>query len=201
MSVPMEVEIKLRLPDQAAYACVQQLLESSLRATHAQENYFFDGALGELEAQRVVVRLRFYNGDKKAVITVKGKALMQDGVSRSSEEEEDVDPIVARQYLEQPDVMMAASPLLTQKQKQFNVSGLKALGGFKNLRQEYNWEGLVIELDQTMYEWGTLFEVECETVEPEVVKPKLEAMLQGAGISYSYSTVSKFANFRNKTLN
>jgi hypothetical protein len=36
--------------------------------------------------------------------------------------------------------------------------------------------------------------------EPEELKPKLEAWLKDNGISYAYTTMSKFANFRNRTL-
>lgn len=36
-----------------------------------QENFFFDGAGQELSSRRVVLRVRFYNQDQKAVITVK----------------------------------------------------------------------------------------------------------------------------------
>ena len=36
-----------------------------------QENFFFDGAQKELSSQRVVLRVRFYNVDHKALITVK----------------------------------------------------------------------------------------------------------------------------------
>ena len=38
------------------------------------------------------------------------------------------------------------------------------LGGFKNLRQDYNYEGLKMELDETSYEWGMCYEIEIETV-------------------------------------
>jgi len=41
---------------------------------------------------------------------------------------------------------------------------LVCLGGFKNLRQDYNYEGLKMELDETSYEWGTCYEIEIETV-------------------------------------
>lgn len=37
----------------------------------AQENYFFDGSEKELESQRAVMRLRFYDGNARATITVK----------------------------------------------------------------------------------------------------------------------------------
>jgi hypothetical protein len=38
---------------------------------HAQENYFFDGSKGELNSKRVVLRVRFYDTDKKARLTLK----------------------------------------------------------------------------------------------------------------------------------
>ena len=38
------------------------------------------------------------------------------------------------------------------------------LGGFKNIRQDYKYEGLKMELDETSYEWGTCYEIEIETV-------------------------------------
>lgn len=41
---------------------------------------------------------------------------------------------------------------------------LVCLGGFKNQREVFEWEGQTLELDETQYEWGTLYEIECETV-------------------------------------
>lgn len=38
------------------------------------------------------------------------------------------------------------------------------MGGFRNRRQEYAWEGCTLELDETYFEHGTLYEIECETV-------------------------------------
>lgn len=40
-------------------------------STTPQENYFFDGSQQELESKRCVLRLRFYNGEEKVVITCK----------------------------------------------------------------------------------------------------------------------------------
>ncbi len=67
----MEVEVKLRLTDAAAHAKLAEALQPGYRATYQQENFFFDGAQQELSSRRVVLRVRFYNGDQKAVITVK----------------------------------------------------------------------------------------------------------------------------------
>ena len=56
-----------------------------LRATNVQENYFFDGARGELSSTRTVLRVRIYGGTEKATLTLKGKAAVVDGVSRAME--------------------------------------------------------------------------------------------------------------------
>ncbi len=48
--------------------------------------------------------------------------------------------------------------------RKHGVTKLKCLGGFKNNRKVYEWKGETIELDETMYDWGTCYEIELETV-------------------------------------
>ncbi len=98
-----QVEVKLRLPGPDAHAALSALLAPGLIATHAQENYFFDGPAGELNSRRVVLRLRFYDVDGKAVLTLKGEQVLVDGIGRASEVEEPVvDPVAARSLLLEP---------------------------------------------------------------------------------------------------
>ncbi len=68
------MEIKLRLASQAAHARAAEALRPAFRETHQQENVFFDGAARELSARRCVMRCRFYNVDKRALLTVKARA-------------------------------------------------------------------------------------------------------------------------------
>lgn len=79
-------------------------------------------------------------------------------------------------------------------------NGLVVLGGFKNLRAVYDWNGLKLELDETQYDFGTCYEIECETSEPEKAKNLLEELLKTNGIQYSYSKTNKFAIFRSRKL-
>lgn len=44
------------------------------------------------------------------------------------------------------------------------MSHLKSLGGFKNVRSDFDWEGFKLELDETKFDWGTVYEIEVETV-------------------------------------
>lgn len=44
------------------------------------------------------------------------------------------------------------------------MSHLKSLGGFKNVRSDFDFEGFKLELDETQFDWGTVYEIEVETV-------------------------------------
>lgn len=74
--------------------------------------------------------------------------------------------------------------------------GLLCLGGFRNVRGVYEWKGLKLELDESEYSFGTCYEIECESSEPEKARDLLEGLLRSNGIEYKYSDVSKFAIFR-----
>ncbi|GMH33594.1 hypothetical protein BSKO_01428 [Bryopsis sp. KO-2023] len=198
---PMEIEVKLRLADAEAHSLAGKLFSSGHVVTHQQENFFFDGGDKELSSRLSVLRVRFYDTDKKAVLTLKGKAIVKDGIGKASEVEEDVDPKVARTFVEQPDELLAyESNIMKDIQSKWSVASLKGLGGFRNVRQVFKWEGFTLELDETKYDFGTLYELECETDQPEMLRDKLEAHLNANGVSFKYSTSTKFAHFINRTL-
>ena len=198
----VEVEVKLRLGGAGDHAKLAELLRPGYRERIEQENNFFDGSRGELSSRRVNLRVRLM-GDR-AEVTVKGKAVLVDGVSKASEENEAVGFDVARGWVADPATLPGAGPSLpgrTAEELGVPEGGFVGLGGFRNIRDVFVWEGETLELDETLYEWGTLYELECETERPEVVKPRLEALLRGAGVDFRDSTTSKFSNFRNRTLN
>jgi len=80
------------------------------------------------------------------------------------------------------------------------VSALRCLGGFKNVRKEIHWEGLMLEVDETLYDWGTVHEVECETTEPEAARDKIGAFLSANDIHFEHKVQTKFSNFMRRTL-
>lgn len=79
-------------------------------------------------------------------------------------------------------------------------NGLDCLGGFRNVRNVFDWQGLKLEVDETDYGFGTSYEIECESEEPDRAKGMIEEFLNANGIGYSYSEVSKFAVFRSGKL-
>lgn len=207
----MEVEVKLRIPESSAHQRLSDLLAPRHLRTHHQENVFFDGSRGELSSRLAVLRLRFYDGDIRCVASLKARALLSDGVSRVEEDEEDVDPSAARACIAEPWRLLSLpaavvgcggpSRILKRVVVEFGAGGevpeFVCLGGFRNVRAVYGWdEGLTLELDETHYDFGTSYELECETTEPDRAKELLEGFLKENEIPYSYSTASKFAVFR-----
>lgn len=193
----MEIEVKLKLPGAEAHEKVAELLRPYQEVTHMQENVFFDGAEKELSSKKSVLRLRFYDEDKKCVVTYKGDAVIESGISRGEELEEEIDVVQGRDYVANPKRIATSScQLLKTVATNFGATDFACLGGFRNIRSVYNWEGLKIELDETQFAFGTAYEVECESTDPERVRRVLGQFLESNGIEYTYSTKSKFAVFR-----
>lgn len=253
----MQVEIKLRLASREAHDRVAAALSAAHQATHQQENFFFDGSRQELTSSQSVLRCRFYNTDKRALLTCKvhncyllqrdppcrlryndcpmhehaassaptlllpsiaqGKQELVGGIGRGTELETDIDPIKARELLQHPDgllqlkidfvdnlcrclprfcvlacshssmqcwcmrpdlpismmegmcqallmCLLLRHALVLAVCSKLGVQSLVSLGGFKNVRQDFSWEGFKLELDETQFDWGTVYEIEVETV-------------------------------------
>ncbi|KAD5961290.1 hypothetical protein E3N88_12763 [Mikania micrantha] len=205
----MEVEVKLRLPDSETYKTLISLLSPFHIRTHNQHNNFFDGVSGELSTRRAVLRIRFYNDQPttRCVICLKAKAVLVNGVSRVEEDEEEIDPSIGEECVANPNrfkSLVESNRIVKRLKDEFfggsDELGFVYLGGFKNLRNVYEWKGLMIEVDETSFEFGTLYEIECESSEPEKAKELIEELLKENGVSYSNSVASKFAIFRSGNL-
>ena len=197
----MEVEVKLRLPDAVAHRRVTDVLAPFHVSTHRHENCFFDGSAGELSAKRATLRLRFSDNNQRCVVTLKANAVLVDGVSRVEEDEEELEPSIGRDCAADPGRLKdVESRVLGRAREEFGPLGFVGLGGFGNVRRVYEWKGLKLELDETDFGFGTLYEIECESANPEDAKRLLEEFLKENSIPYSYSEKSKFAIFRSGKL-
>lgn len=207
----MEVEVKLRLESRGDYDRLASAIAPGEGRTYRQENFFFDGPKRELNSRRVVVRVRLYNGDEKATLTVKGEQVLKDGIGRAPETEEPLSPADARRFVSDPSALLAhGSDIMSGLASKYGLTSLVCLGGFENLRREFSWSPpaggphhgaeFTLELDETRFEWGTLYELECETDQPEALRAELEVLLTANEVAHSYSKTSKFANFVNRSL-
>lgn len=207
----MEVEVKLRLPDSASHQKLSSLLSPFHAKTLIQENIFFDGSNSELSSNFAVLRLRFSNlnnnnNNPHSVLSLKAKPVISDGISRVEEVEEPLDSTLARACIAEPWRLLSvdSSSIIRRVKEEFGVGergkGLVCLGGFRNVRAVYEWQGLKLEVDETGYDFGTCYEVECESDDPQRVKRLIERLLEENGIGFSNSETSKFAIFRSGKL-
>ncbi|XP_071724438.1 triphosphate tunnel metalloenzyme 3 [Rutidosis leptorrhynchoides] len=199
----MEVEVKLRIKDLENFDKLKTLLKTFHFKTLNQENHFFDTPDNDLSVNRSVLRIRIVNNDEigtKAIVCLKSKPVLIDGVSRVEEDEEEIDGAVALSYVKDSSLLNTLdSRILKRCRDEFGVvneKGIVGLGGFKNVRNVYTWRGLKLEVDETQYEFGNCYEIECESEDPESVKMELEGFLNENGIDYKYSEMTKFAVFR-----
>lgn len=118
------------------------------------------------------------------------------------EHEEPFDTSLGRACIAEPWRLLSieSSEILKRVRDEYRVGGFVCLGGFRNVRAVHRWNGLKLELDETSYDFGTCYELECESDDPDRDMELLEGFLRGNGISYSYSNVSKFAVFQSKKL-
>ncbi|KAM7266922.1 hypothetical protein ACFE04_009088 [Oxalis oulophora] len=203
----MEVEVKLSILNSSNFEKFKTLIKPFHFTTLYQENHFFDTPTNDLSLNRSVLRIRIVgNGEcsEKAVVCLKSRPVLVNGVSRVEEYEEEIDVSVARNCVADPSILgNVECGVLRRCKEEFGVVGEKGvvgLGGFKNVRNVYNWRGLKLEVDETMYEFGTCYEIECESEDPESVKKELEGFLKENGIEYKYSEMTKFGVFRSGKL-
>lgn len=204
----MEIEVKLLLPSREAYEKLIRHLSPKFIKEYKQRNVFFDGTGRELSSARSTLRLRFYGSDDvdedKCVLTHKGPSAIQDGVSSVQETEHRVDQEVAKRAISDPSLLLQltnSSVMQRVREDHPNLSSLQSLGGFENLRKEFQWDDQhKLEVDWSQYEFGDLFEIECETGTPQELRSQITSMLEEQSIPFADSTKSKFARFVTRSL-
>lgn len=203
----MEIELKYRLT-QHSYQKLKNLLQKLPSCKQIsidnQCNYFLDSNK-ELESLRSTFRLRrIDNGTKKSFLTLKGNfnatsvVSIKDGLFKNQELEQELENNDFDEIIKDPKKVLD----FRQKYKYLDVvlTHLKThdivnSGMFKNNRLVYDWNNLKLELDETLYDFGTGYELEVETPEAEKVRVLLENLFKDNEIEYSYSKRSKFGKY------
>ncbi|KAI3496938.1 hypothetical protein L1887_39316 [Cichorium endivia] len=179
--------------DSTAHQKLSDLLSPYHTKTHLQQNLFFDTpSLTLATAHRAALRLRFYDLDSQAILSLKSKPVISAGISRIEEEEEPLDPSLVRACAWRFSTI-DKSRTLKRVKEEFGVNLIEvvSLGGFRNVRAVHKWNGLKLELDETQFDFGVNYEIECESDDPDETKLMLEELLNQNGIRFSYSQINK----------
>lgn len=160
------------------------------------------------EKLRNIVRVRDINNGEKYILTWKGKATLADGISKVREEETELTKEIGQEILRDPSRIAKYSGEYPLIKHIFSVIGAaatpetawKVVGEFKTLRLKIPWTSETVELDETTYPFGTGWEIEIETTNPEQVKKQMESLLNENGIAFTESKRNKFLNLINGTI-
>lgn len=205
----MEVEVKLRLLTAAAHLRLATLLAPFHLKTLHQRNLFFDTPQNDLSLRRAVLRLRFLGNNTPSpppscILSLKAKPTLANGISRVEEDEEEIDAGLAKECVDSPCKLSdLGSRVLNRVREEYgfkDFSRFVCLGGFENVRNVYEWRGVKLEVDETKFDFGNCYEVECETEEPERVKSMIAEFLSENNVEFKDSDMTKFAVFRSGKL-
>lgn len=220
----MLVDVKVLLASKHDADVVRSALEPNLVQTELQDNHFFDTASKALIAQGSLLRVRHSvtqpaapgaggaaqgippPATESAVVALKEHAHVESGSQVVWAGQDSIAPTVARTLLHHPDQLLdgdllpRVAPLLRQLSLPLP---LVYIGSFQNNRAEFQWPGcvsqpgLAIRLDETVYPFGTKFEIEVSGINVPVhdVIDELSAVLDALAVRYSLSSESKFAAF------
>ncbi|KAE8705892.1 Triphosphate tunel metalloenzyme 3 [Hibiscus syriacus] len=200
----MDVEVKFRLKDAAVHRRLTSILSPFRAGTLHQRNFFFDTPTNTLSSRLSLLRISFHEEEARCIISLKAKPTLVDGVCRVEKDKEEFDPCIGRACVEDPArLARIESRIMKRIRDEFGVGegvGFVCLGGFENKKTDFHWKNLRVEVDETRYEFGTYYEIECESEDPDGVKKLLEDFLKKNGIPYSYSKMTKFDIYKSAEL-
>lgn len=182
----IETELKVELPDYAAFLKIQSFLGLP-KYYLSQENIYFDSENQKLHSLGVMFRLRIENN--KYIFTVKSSVKLEKGVQQSEENELSVE---AADYSQEK-----LNKILKQLCKislPENLYLIK-LGSILNSRLVFeDFFSVNLELDHTQIFDRHFYEIEVETETPEFHLLKIKDLLFQNQIEYKPSS-SKYGRF------
>lgn len=159
-----EIEVKVSAPDLPQVAAKLQAAGATLRAArHDESNDLYDDAERKLSGSGRTVRLRRAAG--RAILTYKGAARFEGGVKIREEREVEVSDAG------EAEAILAGL-------------GLSRRFRYEKRREEWDWEGCIVALDETPI--GTFVEIEGDPLTIRRLIGRLELDFAEA-IPYSYA--------------
>lgn len=194
MTKNQEKELKIKIDSERNFALLLDKLGTP-DSIQRQTNYYFDSSSRKLWHERVMLRLRTFDG--KAVLTIKGGANIQQGYFQCDETEEEL--LLPNKETLSSDklfLLQTAKSFLVKYLPQFDSIDLLLQGSMSNTRHIYAKGEELWEIDHTIFSGGREdFEIEVETLEPERVERELRQIFAQLGIAFEYQTKTKYRRF------
>lgn len=199
MTSALEREIKLLLPDEAAWRRLRAALGQPV-AVHRQVNTYFDTPDGRLRRSRALM-VRIRDEDGRFEVTAKDRGARQEGVRSARERSEPLDAG------DVADVLGGRRPLTSLDVPLCRTLAAEAggplgpIGATVNIREVYPLQGgYVAEVDRTEFPGGRVdHEVEIELREPHHTADGARAAIAGAlleaGVPDPSPARGKYARF------
>lgn len=219
---PLEIEIKLALPDEPSYRRLRAALGRPVCSV-LQENLFLDGPGGELRSRQAVLRLRREQelhpdpgptcaaGVYRLFLTLKTRGTVRGSVHSRAEIEAEIRPEVAAPWPDTAAILrLDVDPVLAAREMAPGLASLLDQGGFRNLREIYRppAEAVLLrnglwELDRTEFPGGIVeYELEVELQGPEAdaargspAEDELRRLLRSWNVPASDQPLSKYGRF------
>ena len=194
----MELEIKLRLDSFPDYLKLLGFV-GSIDNRSVQTNAFFDDHKRTLQKEGWALRVR--EQQDLAIVTLKGTATRDRGLTVRREMEAEIDRSLARELIH------GTASLIDQKVEpvryvcdELSVTALQKVVQFQNERQTKDFRigdyDYLLEIDKTSFQDGSVdYELEVELDrrdQYDVVVDRLQKMFSSLGIDFNYQADSKF---------
>ncbi|XLS44695.1 hypothetical protein HN51_001560, partial [Arachis hypogaea] len=112
----------------------------------------------------------FYNDDERCINSLREKVLLVDDLSCVEEDEEDLNPKVGLDCIADPGKLrVVESRVLGMVRNEFGVKG--------NIRSTYEWKGLKLAVDETSFDFGTLYKIDYESADSNKAKQIVKEFL------------------------
>ena len=190
---PREQELKYKLDSEADYQAVLDACDPiNGRPRSVFSNNYFDTPDLHLARNKAMLRIRSGNG---LVLCFKkgGEKEGCPGFFDVVEVEGRAEHRLLESALDDPDSLLNYShPAMNSARKHFSLDKLKYLGSLETVRRYRRYEGFLLECDEVNYPDGSrVYEIEVETVDPELARNKLIKLFGEAGVAAHPQSRSK----------
>ncbi|PCJ62616.1 MAG: hypothetical protein COA79_03625 [Planctomycetota bacterium] len=182
----IEIELKVKIPDKESYLRILEQFGEDFHLIH-QRNIYYDTNEGDLQASKIMFRLR--NANEEWVATVKSNASQVNGVQKADENEIILD--------QQPTSINELKATFCKLKDGGFLNGhdLMPLGEIINERHVFNkLDNEIFEIDHTIIAGHHFYEIEIETENINKIRNYVQELFAKLTLPFEYAD-SKYKRF------